>query len=195
MELVGFVTGRQRHRIEFGDVPSLDDVASAARIGPERFDDFGDLVDAAGAGIAAIARGCVDRPVDPLLAIDRAEIAPFRGKVRIVRDALGKILDRDVLAGSLHIFGVRPLVPDLHALLHQGADVGVPGEEPQHLARGGLPVDALGGDQRHRAIGKVEAQHRTEHGAGANARAIATFVAFAPDAAHEVEILLFVMLV
>ncbi len=44
------------------------------------------------------------------------------------------------------------------------------GQEPQHLARRGLPIDPLGGEQRHPPVGQIEAQLRPEHRARADPR-------------------------
>ena len=39
------VAGRQRHRVDLGDVPGRDDVPAAVRVGADRVEDAGDLVD------------------------------------------------------------------------------------------------------------------------------------------------------
>jgi hypothetical protein len=70
-----------------------------------------------------------------LLAVDRAKIAPLGGEGFVLGDAGGEILDGDRASPVARRSGVRPLVPDLHALLHQRADVGLAGQEPQQLSR------------------------------------------------------------
>ena len=78
-------------------------------------------------------------------------------------------------------------------LLHQLADIGVAGQEPQHLARGNLPIDPLGGQQRHRVVRQRESQGRAQDRPGADTGSVDPLVAMAPDMAHQVEILLFIM--
>ena len=137
----------------------------------------------------ALAGWLVGRPVDPLLAVDRAEIAPTR-RERLVRDDAGlEILLRNFLAGGSPVFRQRPVAPDRHPLLQQRADVGVAGQEPQHLARGGFPEHALGSEQRNTVAGKIEAQLRAEHRAGTDPGTVDALVALLPDAPHQVEVL------
>ncbi len=128
-----------------------------------------------------------------MLAIDRAEVAPARGVDLVLRDPLDEILQRDLLTAFLYVARVRPVVPDLDPLQHQRADIGLAGEEPQQFAGRGLPVDALGGDQRHRVVAQIVAQHRAHHRACSHPGAVDALAALLPDAAHEIEILLFGM--
>ncbi len=166
VELVGLVARRQRHPVELGDVPALDDVPTAAGIGAQALDHLGHLVDAGARPKQPVARRLVGRPVDPLLAVDRAEIAPLGGEIGVLDDAPLEILLRDILARGLAVFLERPVAPDRHALFEQRADVGLAGQEPQHLARRGLPEHALGGQQRHAAFarGRSAAGCRTASG-------------------------------
>ncbi len=191
MELIGLVAGGQRHAIKLGDVPAFDDVAAAAGTGAQGFDHRGDLIDPLTLLVKSVRAVAIGRPVDPLLAIDRPQIAPARGETRVIGDSLDEILQCDRLAGCAHIIGVWPFIPDLHALEHQRADVGVAGEEPQQFARGGLPVDPLGGEQRHGAICQIESQHAATHRPGADTGAIDPLAPAGPDGAHQIEILLF----
>ena len=88
-------------------------------------------------------------PAPPLLAVDRAEVAPLFGERRVVEDAP---LERglvDLLAALLAVAGERPVGPDADALGDELADIGPAGQEPEHLLGGELPIDALGGEQRH----------------------------------------------
>ena len=89
MKLVGLVARRQGHGVKLGDVPAFDDVTAAARIGAQAIDHLGDLIDsrplAEQASKIIGARRLIRRPIDPLLAIDRAKIAPL-GCKRFVLD-------------------------------------------------------------------------------------------------------------
>src|SRR3546814_8870312 len=49
----------------------------------------------------------------------------------------------------------RPVGPDAHALCDQRTDVGVAGQEPQQFTQRRLPINALGGQQRDRKIGRA----------------------------------------
>ena len=108
-------------------------------------------------------------------------------------DPRGEVFAADRIAGLAPISGERPVCPDLHALCAQLADVSAPGQEPQQLARRRLPVDALGGQQRHRPAGKVEAQLGPEQRPRADPGAVLARVALLPDAAHQIEVLPFPM--
>jgi hypothetical protein len=89
-------------------------MAAAARIGAQGMDQIGDLVDALTRTIEPLTRRLECWPVNPLLAIDRAQIAPFPRKSLIGHDAGGKILARDLLPGGATILVERPVGPDLH---------------------------------------------------------------------------------
>src|SRR5690606_15909391 len=122
---------------------------------------------------------------------DRTEVAPTGSEVGIRHDLRLERLLRNVVARFTAIPGQRPVAPDRHALLEQRTDIGLAGQEPQHLARRRLPVDALGGDQRHPPAGQVTAYRRAEDGPRAHAGAVDALAALGPDAPHEVEILPF----
>jgi hypothetical protein len=130
--------------------------SSAAGAGAQRIDHGCNLIDALALFVEAVGAVAVGRPVDPLFAVHRPEIAPAIGESLVLGDSRDEIVKADVLSGFADIIGVRPLVPDLHTLQHQRADIGFAGQEPQQFARGGFPVDPLGGEQRHRAAGQIE---------------------------------------
>jgi hypothetical protein len=67
--------------------------------------------------------------------------------------------------------GVRPLVPDGHAVLAQVRRVAVAAQEPEQLDRDRLEVHPLGGDQRE-VPGQVVAQPLTEEADRAGAGAV-----------------------
>jgi hypothetical protein len=194
VELIGLVAGWQGHAVQLGDVPSFDDMAAAAGIGAQGLHQIGHLVDSLRRlAERSVVLRLVDRPVDPLLAIDRAEIAPLRGKGGVGHDPVGKGLAGDRLAGLGPIAGERPIRPDLHPLGAERADVGIASQEPQEFARGGFPVDPLGGQQRHLAARQVEPQFGPEDGARAHPSPVDPLVALRPDAAHQVEVLPFIV--
>src|SRR5690606_28206463 len=87
VELVGLVARRQRHRVELRDVPPLDDMSASAGIAAQALDDLRDLVDSGALAIEPLPRRLVGVPVDPLLAVDRAEFAPFRGEGLVLDDS------------------------------------------------------------------------------------------------------------
>src|SRR5574344_2265178 len=66
IELEKAVTGRERHLIDFRDVPGAHEVAAAFGIVLQALDDVRDLVD-----MGAVRRG----PAPPLVTVHRAEIA------------------------------------------------------------------------------------------------------------------------
>src|SRR5688500_18835236 len=80
VELVSLVARRQRHAVELGDVPAFDDVAPPPGLRAQALDQLRDLVDARTLAEGPLARGLVSRPIDPLLAVYRAEIAPLRSE-------------------------------------------------------------------------------------------------------------------
>src|SRR5688500_14690524 len=169
-------------------------MAAAAGVGFQAFDNLGDLVDALTALVRSVLTIMEGRPIDPLLAIDRTEIAPLHGEGDILDDALRKLRTRNLVARRLAVAVERPVGPDFHALSAKRPDVGLAGQEPQELARRGLPKDPLGGDQRHLVVGKVEPHRRPEQRAGAYAGPVRAFVSLLPDAAHQLEVLPFVVL-
>src|SRR3546814_14178374 len=84
MKLIGHMAGRQRHAIEVGDVPGGKDMPPRPRIVAKRIDQCRNLVVALlGAAIKTLARRLVARPVHPLMAVNRPEIAPLCGKIRV----------------------------------------------------------------------------------------------------------------
>src|SRR6185369_12043650 len=80
VELIRLVARRQRHPVELGDVPAFDDVAASAGVTAQAFDELRDLVDPGARAERALPDRLVRRPVDPLLAVDRAEVAPAQRK-------------------------------------------------------------------------------------------------------------------
>ena len=111
------------------------------------------------------ARDLVDRaavpgrPGAPLRAVDRPEVA----------------------------LGVRPLVPDGHAVLVERADVGVAGEEPEQLVDDRAEVQLLGGQQRE-ALGEVEAHLVAEDRERAGAGAVGLRGAVVQDVLEQVQV-------
>ena len=81
----------------------------------------------------------------------------------------------------------------MHALPHQLADIGVAGQEPQHLARRHLPIDALGRQQRHGIVCQRESHRRAQDRSRADAGSVDPLVAIPPDPPHQVQILLLIM--
>ena len=84
---------------------------------------------------------------------------------------------------------VGPIVPDGDALVVQGLDVGVAGEEPQKFVDDGFQVQLLGRQQR-KAGAQVEPHLIAEDALGAGAGAVALEHAFGPDVTEQVEVLL-----
>ena len=194
MELVGLVARRQRHRVELGHVPAFDNVAAAAGVIPQRLNQQGHLVDPLrGLAIAAIALIDEHRPIGPLLAIDRSQIAPARGEAGVGDDPRREILAGNRLASFPAVASQRPVGPDLDTLGAERANVGLASKEPEELAACGFPVDSLGRQQRDLPVGKVETQLGPEQRTGAHAGAIDPLVALLPDAAHQLEILPFIV--
>ncbi|MNF38376.1 hypothetical protein D3C84_193210 [compost metagenome] len=142
---------RQSHLLDQCRVPRRDDQPARIGVALDHRDQLGDLVDR-----LAVGR----RPVAPLVAVHRAEVA----------------------------VGVGPLVPDAHAVVLQVLDVGVALEEPQQLVDDRFQVALLGGDQRE-AGGQVEAHLVAEHAVGAGAGAVGLEGAGLAHQAHQVEVL------
>src|SRR5690606_12881906 len=135
MELIGLVARRKRHSVELGDVPAFDDVPAAAGVVAQAFDDLRNLVDARAGAEGALPCWLIGGPVHPLLAIDRAEVAPLRGELLVLDDARFEGCLRDLVAAGLAVLREGPIAPDRHPLLQQRSDVRLAGEKPQHLAR------------------------------------------------------------
>ncbi|MNN40055.1 hypothetical protein D3C81_1541150 [compost metagenome] len=142
---------RQRHLLDQRRVPRRDDQPARVRVVLDHRDQVADLVDR-----FAVGR----RPVAPLVAVHRAEVA----------------------------VGVGPLVPDAHAVVLQVLDVGVALQEPQQLVDDRLEVALLGGHQRE-ALAQVEAHLVAEHAVGAGAGTVALEGAGLAHQAHQVEVL------
>src|SRR3546814_14704429 len=85
--------------------------------------------------VEAVPDLLIARPVHPLRAIDRPQIAPARREGLILDDPRLERVAVDFLARGLAVTVQRPVGPDMHALPHQFADVGVAGQEPQPLPR------------------------------------------------------------
>src|SRR5690606_5459753 len=98
---------------------------------------------------------------------------------------------RAVIAGSLAIFGERPIAPDRHALLEERPDIRLARQEPQHLARCSFPEHPLSGQQWNAVIREIKPGLMPEHRSCANAGAIDPRVARLPVARHALEVLPF----
>ena len=97
----------------------------------------------------AIGRAEKARQAEPEERISAAE----KREVEELRERI-KVLERIATDGnSLDASETKRIAAEIEALRDQRADVGFAGQEPQQFACRGLPVNALGGDQRHRAIG------------------------------------------
>jgi hypothetical protein len=179
--LVGHVAGRERHRVQLGHIPAGEDMAPGGRVLLEAADQGLDLVDRAAIGGA---------PIHPLRAVDTAEIAPFRGEGFVGDDPRLEVVAADLLSGGAPIFVERPIGPDVDALSDERTDVGVAREEPEQLLDGRLPEDALGGEERHRSVGKIEAHGGAEQRARADAGPVAPLRAARPDVPDQIKILL-----
>jgi len=141
------VTGWQSHLVKLGDIPAGKNVPAGSGIVPNSVDQRGDLVDPLiFATEKPLACRRISRPIDPLLAVHRSEIAPTPCKGLVVDYPLLERIPVDWLAGLLAIFVERPVGPDVHLLLHQFADIGITGQEPEHFARRRFPEYALGGE-------------------------------------------------
>src|SRR3546814_15214841 len=85
MELIGHVARRQRHAVQVGDVPAGEDMPPRPRIVPQRVDQGSDLVmPLRGAAEQPLPRRFITRPVHPLMAIDRAAVAPLPREPRVL---------------------------------------------------------------------------------------------------------------
>ena len=140
----------QRHLRQLARVPGGDDLAARSGVGADLFDQPGDLVD-----VPPVR--C--RPIAPLLAIDRAEIAMFVG----------------------------PFVPDADLAFLQPADVGVAAKEPQKFDDDRSEVEFLGGQQR-KSFGQVKPHLRPEQAERAGAGPVHLFDALVENLLHQVEI-------
>ena len=105
--------------------------------------------------VGVVLRG--RRPAAPLHAVDRPQVA----------------------------VGIRPLIPDVHAMLDQPIDVAAALEEPQQFVSHALEPHPFRGDERE-AFAKVEAHLLTEQADGARASAVGFKCAFGEDATHKV---------
>ena len=186
---------RQGHLVQFRDIPSGKDMAPGTWVVPDAINQRRDLVyPRLLAPEQPLACRRIAWPIHPLLAVHRTEITPSSGKGVVLDDPLLEPIPVNMLAGILAIFVERPVGPDMDLLFHQFADIGVPGQEPQHFPCRRFPEHPLGGEQRNRIIGKVETHRHPKYGARAHAGAVDALIAPCPDLAHEVEILLFIML-
>jgi hypothetical protein len=100
-----------------------------------------DGVDDAGQLIDRFTGRCRPRP--PLNAVNRTKVTVF----------------------------VRPFVPDLHSVLVQPANVGIPLKEPQQFVCDRLEVNPLGGDEGE-TLGQIVTDLPAEHAGGAGTGAI-----------------------
>src|SRR3546814_7713413 len=68
------------------------------RIVPQRVDQGSDLVmPLRGAAEQPLPRRFITRPVHPLMAIDRAEVAPLRREIRVIQDSRFEPLRADIV--------------------------------------------------------------------------------------------------
>ena len=116
-----------------------------------------EVVDDARDLVVVLAAGSLPGP--PLPAVDRAELAG----------------------------GVRPLVPDPHAVLAQVGDVGVAAQEPEQLVDDRADVELLGGEEG-KALPQVEPELVAEHAARAHAGTVGLVDAVLQDVAQEIEV-------
>ena len=177
--------------MQFRHVPAGEDVAAAGRVVLQAVDQLGHLIERRIGAETAVFIGGITRPAPPLHAIDGPQIAPFRGKIIVGNDPRFEIIAADGLAGRLSIGIERPVGPDMHALFHKRADVRFAVQEPDQLLHSRFPEHALGGEQRHRAIGKIEFQRLTKQGARAGTGAVAAHGAGSPHTVHQGKILVF----
>lgn len=194
MELVQQVTRRQRHLVELGAVPAVEQDAPAARIVDdgvqalthlvdglvqhhERLSVFlvlGDLAEALLLGQGdrrRVAQGnaLVARPLAPLYAIDLAQV------VMPLAERVGQPLG--VLVGVL--------VPDLAAQVAELSGVAHAAQEAHHLTDRRLEGQLARGDRR-KAFLQVEAQHGAGQADGAHAGTVLLQRAVLDDVTHQV---------
>src|SRR3546814_13776373 len=78
-----------------------------------------------------------------------------RCEIWVIQNSRFESLRTDIVPGFAAITVERPVGPDAHALCDQRTDVGVAGQEPQQFTQRRLPINALGGQQRDRKIGRA----------------------------------------
>src|SRR5208283_5099293 len=83
--------------------------------------------------------------------------------------------------------GVRPFVPDGHAMLVEPFDVRVAAQKPEQLVNDGLGVNLLRGEQRKRFAQRTT-DLRAENGKRARARAVGLELAMFVDVAQQIEV-------
>lgn len=124
--------------------------------------------------------------------VRRAKVSPLKSVhwPQIARLALGEADRVEVSAGTI-------AVPDVHALVGEGAGVGVGGDEPEELLRDCARKDAFGGKEGQHERGGAVREHLGEvelegggrkYGAGAGAGAVVAVLACERET-NEVEII------
>ncbi|KAI3477909.1 hypothetical protein L1887_60216 [Cichorium endivia] len=169
---------RQRHELEVARIPRAEEDASVGRIVFDLVDHLAQLVHPLPriVGIAVLVLGA---KVTPLEAVHGAEIA------------LATMLQ----AARIQKLARAVAVPNVHALVREQLGVGLARHEPEQLLEYAAEEDALGGEQRQRAVGEVEAQQlRRKQRHGARARAVGPRLARRDDARDELEVLRLVVL-
>ena len=143
---------RQGHVVHVGHVPGTDNMPSAVRLCFDLMDEVFDLVDFPAFTV---------RPVSPLVAIDRAQIAIF----------------------------VCPLIPDADFVVLEVLDVGVPFQKPEQFDDDGPEVQLFGGDQRETLL-KVEPHLVAKNADGARASTVGFCCPVVKDVLHQIVVLL-----
>ncbi len=142
----------QGHLVHVGDVPGTYQVSSAVGLGLDLVDQVFDLVDLPAFSV---------RPMSPLIAIDRSQIAVF----------------------------IRPFVPDGYAVFLQPGDVAFPPEKPQQLDDDGAEVQFFGRDHRE-ALGEIKPHLMSENAGRSGAGPVGFLYSFMENSSHQVVILL-----
>ena len=132
-------------------------------------------------------------PTAPLPAVDVVEIAeavaldgrlPARGR----QERLAVDGQHAVAHAQFIVIAVGVVVPDMHAVLDQIADVGIAPQKPEQLVDHPFQEDLLGGQQRE-SFAEVETHLVAEDAARAGSRAVAPHDAFVANPAQQIEVL------
>src|SRR3546814_19742795 len=101
-----------------------------------------------GAAEQPLPRRFITRPVHPLMAIDRAEVAPLRREIRVIQDSRFDPLRADIVPRAAAVAIERPVGPDVPALRAQRKDAGVRSEE-RRVGKGWCSTGRCGCDPYH----------------------------------------------
>ena len=102
-----------------------------------------------------------------------------------------KLLARDrlnaLLGAQLTIVAIGVIIPDMHTVAHQVADVRIARQEPQQFVDHALQEDLFGGEQRE-SLAQIEAHLVAENALCACTCAVALHCALVDNAAQQIEI-------